>query len=472
MRPIKFGTDGWRGIIGFDFTFPRTVLVAEAVRQHLIERKVAERPIVIGYDMRFLADAFAANVANYLKSKGMEAKLFGAPVPTPVCAFAVKHEKAAGALMFTASHNPYYYLGIKFIPEYAGPAESEITDRIGEIIAQLEGEGYSAPELNYHWEGGRYRVKEAYFEQLDCIVNTGAFARFPFRLLYTPLFGCGQGWVEAYLKRHGIEVEKTQTGRDVYFGGQQPDPSPANLAPLAKRLKKEKLDLAVATDGDADRFGMVSSEGRYFGANQLLPVLAEHLVTTRGLAGALVRTLPTSHMLDEVAAAHQLELIETPVGFKYVGRKLRDGALIGGEESGGISVRMHVPEKDAILAIVLALEVMATAGESLPHLWKSLSERYHPYTYERIDVSVDERRKAALMAAVRKMADQSSVFRREIAEVSRIDGLKFVFTDGSWLMLRASGTESVVRAYFESPHPGEFKRLRKDVTGFLREFQE
>lgn len=471
MRPIRFGTDGWRGVIGFDFTFARTVLVAEAIRQYLAEQKLAERPLVIGYDMRFLAGDFAANAANYLVSRGMEVKLFAVPVPTPVCAFAVMHEQAAGALMFTASHNPYYYLGIKFIPEYAGPAESEITDRIGEIIAQLEAEGFVAPELNRRWQGEKFTIKEAYFERLDTIINTPVFAQLPFRLLYTPLFGCGQDWLGPYLKRQGIEVEKTQMGRDVLFGGLQPDPSPANLAPLAKRLKEEKLDLALATDGDADRFGMMTPDGKYFSANRVLPLLAEHLASTRGMEGALVRTLPTSHLLDEVASAHHLELIETPVGFKHVGRELRRGALIGGEESGGISVRMHVPEKDGILAVLLMLEVMATAGASLPSLWKGISKRYHPYTYERIDVSVNEEQKAALLAAAAELEGETRIFEREVSRTSQVDGHKFVFAGGEWVMFRASGTESVVRVYFESPHPESFKKLRKEVTGFLRKCQ-
>jgi len=471
MRPIRFGTDGWRGIIGFDFTFPRTVLVTEAVRRYLQERKLTDRPFVIGYDMRFLAEEFAANAANYLASLGMTVKLFAAPVPTPVCAFAVKRERAAGALMFTASHNPYYYLGIKFIPEYAGPAESDITDRIGQIILELEHEGFVAPELDYRWKGERYSAMEAYFEHLDTIVNTAVFARFPFRLLYAPLFGCGQGWLGGFLRRSGIEVTRVLAGRDVLFGGLQPDPSPGNLAPLAQKLREDNLDLAVATDGDADRFGMLTPEGRYFGANQVLPLLAEHLVTTRGLEGAFVRTLPTSHLLDDVAAAHQVPLVETPVGFKYVGLELRQGALIGGEESGGISVRMHVPEKDGILAVLLTLEVMATAGESLPSLWTGISERYHPYTYERIDVAVSEEQKMAMVDAAAGMEGEPRIFGREVARRSHVDGYKFVFADGDWVMFRASGTESVVRVYFESPHPDSFKKLRKEVTGFLRKFE-
>ncbi|MCD6282738.1 phosphoglucomutase/phosphomannomutase family protein [bacterium] len=470
VNPIKFGTDGWRGIISFDFTFPRTVTVAEAVRRYLAETGASDRPLLIGYDNRFQAAEFASNVANYLAGQGQATVVFEAPVPTPVCAFAVRHENAAGALMFTASHNPFYYLGIKFIPDFAGPAETSTTERITDIIFELEKAGFEPPQLNTEWRGETLDVHEDYFAQLDKLVNAAALSTLNDSYLYSSFHGVGAGWLDEYLRRYGVKVDSRFTERDVLFGGLLPDPSPANLESLQPDVAEGDYALLLATDGDADRFGLMTADGEYFGCNRVLPLLAEFLLTTKERTGSLVRTVATSHMLDAVAVAHGMELKETPVGFKYVGRELREGALIGGEESGGLSVEGHVPEKDAILSILLLLDMLATKGARLSDIWQEFGQQYGQTVFARLDVELPSEMIAELMSDVEALAQTSTFLDHPVSEVISIDGVKLVLEDGSWVLLRPSGTEAVVRAYLEAPDERGFNLLRKALVNYLHDY--
>ncbi len=470
MKPIKFGTDGWRGIISFDFTFPRSIIVAEAVRRYLAETGYADKPVLIGYDNRFLAQEFAANTANYLRDAGQPVAVFSSAVPTPVCAFGVKRRQAAGAFMFTASHNPFYYLGIKFIPYFAGPAEAETTERITAIIREIEASSFSPPPLTTEWTGERITVREEYYEHLDTIVNAPALRNIHGPFYFAAFHGVGGGWVDDYLRRKGVKVETKYAERDVLFAGTLPDPSPANLLPLRDAVMSGGYSLAFATDGDADRFGLMTPEGIYFGCNQVLPLLAEFLITTKGMKGDLVRTVATSHLVDRVASKHCVGLQETPVGFKYVGRALRDGALIGGEESGGLSVAGHVPEKDAILSIILLLDMLATSGSTLTEQWESFEDEYGHMAFERIDLELVGDSKDNLIADVKRQLGNNSFLSRHVAKTVTIDGSKFVFADGSWILFRASGTEAVVRVYIEAPDQHSFTELRKATVAYLHEY--
>jgi phosphomannomutase len=470
VKPIKFGTDGWRGIISFDFTFPRAIIVAEAVRRYLAETGFSDKPVLIGYDNRFLAQEFAANTASYLQSVGQPVSVFSTAVPTPVCAFGVLKRKAAGAFMFTASHNPYYYLGIKFIPHFAGPAEAETTERITAIIRDIETSSFNPPSLVTSWKGETINVREEYYAHLDTIVNAPALRNIHGKLLFAAFHGVGGGWVDDYLRRKGVNVETKFAERDVLFGGTLPDPSPSNLSPLRETVISGGYSLAFATDGDADRFGLMTPDGAYFGCNQVLPLLAEFLLTTKGKKGALVRTVATSHLVDKVAKAHQVQLIETPVGFKYVGRAIRDGALVGGEESGGLSVAGHVPEKDAILSIILLLDLLATEGTTLTDEWKGFGSKFGHTVFERLDLELAGDSKDNLIADVKAKLAAEAFLGRRITKTITIDGSKFMFEDGSWILFRPSGTEAVVRVYTESPDPHSFADLRKATVAYLHEY--
>lgn len=463
---IKFGTDGWRGIIADDFTFDNVALVGSAVEHHLTEAGQTSGPILIGYDRRFAAESYAAHLASQLRAMGREVVLVNEPCPTPVVAFGVLHLKAAGAIQLTASHNPYYQQGFKFIPHFAGPAMPAATDRITELIPELAPK-FTPPPLNLEWSGERVNLKDEYFKHLDSIVNADSLVSGGWRVLYNPMHGVGTGYLDGYLKRAGLEVVTINGERDVYFGNCLPDPSPANLVPLANKLIEENCQVLLGTDGDADRFGLVDPQGRYFGANQALPLLADYLVRYKHYTGSLVRTVSTSHLLDSVAEEHGLELIETPVGFKYVGDELRRGGLIGGEESGGISIKGHVPEKDGILASVLMLELAATTGDSIHTLLADSMKRWGPRAFIRVDQELPEQRKQQLFSRLAEF-DQPTLAGQRIAGRNDIDGVKFLFENGSWILLRASGTEPLVRIYIETTAPESLEKWKKQVLDAVK----
>jgi phosphomannomutase len=367
----------------------------------------------------------------------------------------------AGAIMLTASHNPFYYQGLKFIPYFAGPAMPETTDRITALIHELA-PAFTPPPLCLTFSGERMQLKEPYFKHLARLVNTASLSSSGWRVMYNAMHGLGAGFLDGFLKRADIEVVTINSERDVYFGDSLPDPSPQNLVPLASRVAAEKCDVLIGTDGDADRFGIIDAEGRYFGANQALPMLADFLVRYKHMRGDLVRAISTSHLLDSVAAENGLKLVETPVGFKYVGDYLRHGGLIGGEESGGISIQGHVPEKDGILASLLMLELAATTGDDFHTLYTELMRRLGPRAFVRVDQELQDAEKARLLAAL-KTFDEPKFAGKTIASRSTLDGLKLMFDDGGWVLMRASGTEPVVRIYIEVTNPEGLNKFKAQV---------
>jgi phosphomannomutase len=458
---IRFGTDGWRGVVAADFTYDNVALVGTAIEHYLRESDQAGAPLLIGYDRRFAAEAYAAHLATHLKALGRDVAVCAGPVPTPVVAFGVMHLRAAGAIQLTASHNPHYYQGLKFIPHFAGPAMPEATDRVTDLIAELA-PSFAPPTLTTAWDGERVELRDPYFEHLDTIVNADCLASGGWRVLYNPMHGVGAGYLDAYLERAGLDVVTIAGERDVYFGGGMPDPSPANLTPLSSRLIEDNCDILIGTDGDADRFGIVDPKGSYFGANQALPLLADYLIRYKHLTGELVRTVATSHLLDDVAREHGLDLLETAVGFKYVGERLRRGALIGGEESGGISIQGHIPEKDAILTSILMLELAATTGDSFDELLAEMHGRLGPREYVRIDLKMtgDQKQQLLIALAAHEKPDFAG---KPIQSRVTTDGFKFLLEDGSWAMVRVSGTEPVVRVYIETTRPVTLARFRRQV---------
>lgn len=457
---IKFGTDGWRGIIADDFTFDNVALVGSAIRQLLLEEGRGDQVLLIGYDRRFAAESYAAHLANHLAGQGQPILMLHEPCPTPVIAFGVLHLKAAGAVMLTASHNPYYYQGLKFIPHFAGPAMPVMTDRITELIAELA--QTPAPRLKLDWAGERIKLKEDYFALIDTLINVHSLASGNWKVLYNPMHGVGAGYLDAYLKRAGVPCHTINSERDVYFGTCLPDPSPKNLQPLSTKLAEHDCKMLLATDGDADRFGLVDMEGRYFGANQALPMLADYLIRYKHMSGDLIRTVATSHLLDDVAKEHGLKLIETAVGFKYVGDCMQRGGLIGGEESGGLSIQGHVPEKDGILASLLMLELAATSGDDWHTLLRNLMKRIGARAYVRIDEELQEPQKQRLLTGIKTWSEPKFAGKRISSKID-IDGMKFVFEDGSWVLMRPSGTEPLVRVYIEVTTPETLPKMKTAV---------
>jgi alpha-D-glucose phosphate-specific phosphoglucomutase len=462
---IQFGTSGWRTFIADGFTFANVRVVAQSIVDYLRESRLHNRPVVVGYDTRFLSEDFARTVAGVLAANGIEALLCARDTPTPVVAFQVLAQKAGGGITITASHNPPAYSGIKFNSAWGGPALPETTEKIeAGCLTYLSGE--AAPKTSRDAVGIKKRLivpfdpRPAYFTHLESMVNVPLLKKSRFRVVTDALWGAGRGYLDEFFRRIGVPVTALHTDRDVLFGGKAPTPEPETLGPLLAAMKKAKAALGLATDGDADRFGLMDADGSLAPPNEFLPLLLDHLVKTRGWKGGLVvRSVMTSHFLDAVAKRHGLSVEETPVGFKFIGEAMaREEAvypsttgefLLGGEESGGVTLRGHVPEKDGILACLLAAEIVASTGKSLRQAVTALQKEVGYFFSGRVNMRVTAEQMVALREklATRPPTRFSQFSVRRIVET---DGHKFIMTDGSWVGVRLSGTEPVVRVYVES----------------------
>jgi len=468
MEPISFGTDGWRGVMAGDFVFDRVRLVAAAVAEYIRSQDAAGRGVVVGYDNRFLSEHFATAVAKVLTGRDIPVFLPGRSIPTPVAAFAVRHLGAAGAVMLTASHNPPEYNGIKFIPDYAGPALPPVTQAIEENIRRLapgfgSGEGEGRADLVRELD-----VKSAYLDHLAGLVDLAAIGGAGRKIICDPMYGAGTGYLEEALARGGVETGTLHGVRDPLFGGHLPDPSAGFLGPLRDRVTAEGAVLGLALDGDADRFGLIDADGTFVSPNSFLPLLYRYLLVERGIRGPVTRSAATTHLLDRVAARYGQEVLETPVGFKYIGQNLREkGCVLGGEESGGLSVKGHVPEKDGVLAGLLAAEMTAVTGLSLGDLARRLTAEVGALISTRFDLPTDGegKRRAVERLAAYRPATLGGV---EVVGRDAPDGVRFRLADGGWALVRASGTEPVFRLYVETPPPGDrAAAIAGEVRGFL-----
>ncbi|MGB9803652.1 phosphoglucomutase/phosphomannomutase family protein, partial [Desulfofundulus sp.] len=386
---ISFGTDGWRGILARDFTFDNVALVTRAVADYLEAHRLAEKGVVVGYDNRFLSEQLAATVADVFTARGIPVHLTGRATPTPVTAFAIREYRAGGAVMLTASHNPPEYNGFKFIPEYAGPALPHITREIEDNIHRLQaaGEHPGAPAGPPGAAAREIDPRPAYFEHIRKLVDLEAVRKARLKVVVDPMYGAGIGYLEDILAGEGIQVEVIHNRRDPLFGGSLPEPTGKSLGELRSLVLERNAHLGLALDGDADRFGIIDRDGTYIAPNLFLPLLYYHMLETRGERGPVARTVATTHLLDRLARAYDQEAYETPVGFKYIGQHLLEkGCLLGGEESGGLSVRGHIPEKDGILAGLLAAEMVAAHGKSLADLASGVWSRFGRLYSERLDV--------------------------------------------------------------------------------------
>ncbi|MBD2100718.1 phosphoglucomutase/phosphomannomutase family protein [Leptolyngbya sp. FACHB-261] len=445
---IQFGTDGWRGIIADDFTFPNVRKVTRAIAKYLETAYSKDRPVLIGYDTRFLADQFALVAADVLASLGWTVKISDRDCPTPVIAYSARHLNSAGALMFTASHNPAPYCGIKYIPDYAGPATPEITDA---IVANLSGSSDEGPDNVPRDKISQFDPKPEYLQFIYGLIDVERIRAAQLKVRYDALYSTSRGYVDTVLEHCGCDTASYHTYRDVLFGGGMPEPKGDQLVELVEAVKSSGADIGLATDGDSDRFGIVDELGNVLTPNTVLLILARHLVKNRGKSGAIVRTVATTHLLDNLAAKYGLEIYETPVGFKYVGEKMRQTqVLIGGEESGGLSIVGHIPEKDGILADMLMVEVIAYEGKPLSQIVEEVTaEAGGPLYNQRLDLHLSNPHKAAVMESFRNNPP-SEVAGIAVKEVGRKDGVKLYLENGSWILLRPSGTEPLMRVYLET----------------------
>jgi len=470
--PIKFGTSGWRGVIADEFTFANVRLAVTAIAEH-VKTRAKQPTILVGYDTRFFSEEFSRLAVDILQQQGIQTLLCETFTPTPAVAFEIMRRKLDGAINFTASHNPANYHGLKFSSADAGPALPEVTKdietRVAKIIAK-DGPFPMSPAVKSHGKessGEKVNLRENYLKRLEELVYFDTLRREKSKFVVDALHGCGAGYLDRTLADHGVAAQAIRTNRDCLFDGTGPDVSEENLAPLRKAVVDSKATAGLATDGDADRFGIVDSDGAWIQPNLILALVYDYLVETRKWKMPAARSVATTQMIDAVAKFHGQTVHQTPVGFKYIGQLIReDKIVLGGEESAGLTIRGHIPEKDGILACLLVAEMLAARGapigEQVRAMFRKLGREFWPV---RENLHLSDEQKAN---AVKKVAlDASTLVGRKVVSIDRTDGAKFVFDDGSWMLLRLSGTEPLLRLYVEAESAEASAKLTREATKWV-----
>lgn len=451
---VKFGTSGWRAVLCDDFTFENVRLVTQGIADHLAAGGLDERGVLVGHDTRFLGARFARIACEVLAGNGIPAALASRDVPTPVVSFDILRHEREGAINFTASHNPPEWNGIKFSPAWGGPALPETTRDIEvRANARLASGEYRSLDFDEAEARGLVTVHDPrpdYLARVKELVDFEAIGRAGLRLALDPLFGTGRGYLDVLLAEAGCAVTTLHADPDPLFGGRPPEPSEGHIPELIGALRADaSLHLGLATDGDADRFGVVDAGGRFLEPNAFLALLFDYLVRDRGLPGGVARSVATTHLVDAVARDLGRPVHETPVGFKFIGDLIRRGEVaLGGEESAGLSIGGHVPEKDGILACCLAAEMVARRGRPLFVQLEELYARVGRLLTRRANFHLTRPQEEALPS--RLAAPPSSFAGRAVTGHVTVDGDKFLLDGGAWLLVRKSGTEPVVRLYVEA----------------------
>jgi phosphomannomutase len=457
---IKFGTDGWRAIIAEDFTFDNVMRVAQAAADYWNSLPVAGtyKRVIVGYDRRFLSDQFARAVSEVLHANGFAVVLTDRPTPTPAVSCAVKAQRAIGGVMITASHNPPAFNGFKLKAHFGGSAEPEMCQAVESLLDQ------NPPRRLVLDNSKSCKVKNicpAHYRAIRKLVDFQLIARSKLRFAHDALFGVGAGCFAELLAGTSCRVTTLNGEHNPNFGGINPEPIPKNYGPSAAYLRKHPHDMCLVTDGDADRVGGMDGRGNPLSTHQIICLLLQHSLVNRHAHGRMIKALTTTSMVDKICAAHGLELIETGVGFKYIAAEMLKGnVILGAEESGGIGFPGHVPERDGILAGLMLLEMLAMERKPVNKLIARLEKEYGPHRYARIDAPFPFEKRAVLMDLCKKNPP-SKLLRSPVTRVRSFDGVKYVAQDGSWLMLRGSGTEPILRIYAEAKSDADAQRLLK-----------
>lgn len=463
-KKISFGTDGWRAVMAREFTYDNVALVAQSIADHVNAAGKGKKGIVVGYDARFLSEQFAALVADILGANGIPVLVPDRDTPTPVVAYTIKARDLAGAVMLSASHNPPEYHGIKFIPDYLHPALPADTDPIVARIGELQNDPSQVKT-----GGPKPTVidpKPDYLAHIRQLIDLDAIRAAKLTVCVDPLYAAGRGYLSDILREAGCTVHTIHDERNPLFGGSLPEPNAANLVPLGALVRETGAQIGLSMDGDADRFGMVDADGVYITSNEVIALTLWHWVQTRG-KGPVVRTVATSGMIDALAADFGLDVIETPVGFKWVGQAMKaNDAIVGGEESGGLSVRGHIPEKDGIVADLVLTEMVARTGRTPRDILNEIEGRVGRFLATRIDVRLSDASKAELMRRLREETPET-LAGQKVVSVNRADGVKMVREDRSWLLVRASGTEPLVRCYVEARSEAGVEDLKHAVHDLI-----
>lgn len=469
VTDISFGTDGWRSTVDTEFNERNVKIVTQAICNFLYEKDIAQKGCVVAYDTRTHSEPFADIVSEILSKNGIAALKMETFTPTPLAAFAVKHVGAAGAIMITASHNPPNYNGIKFIPWYAGPAMPDVTDDIEwEIGTIIEDKAFEPPADRSLAPVKKLDVSNEYIKHLLTLIERSIIERSKVKILFDPMYGAGQNVFMRTLAYMESYVTPLHCHLDPDFGGLLPEPTENNLKDMKKAVLDNKADIGVALDGDADRFGVIDSKGTYLTPNKALTLMLWYLLTYKPTGGAVARTVATTHMLDTIAEHNGCRVIETPVGFKYIGELMRKKMIIlGGEESGGMSVAGHIPEKDGLVADLILIEIAARFKKPFSELLDNIYREFGPCFDERIDVEVGEDRKDELMEYLhdsppRKLGDE------EVVRVDLRDGVKVITAHDTWMLVRASGTEPLVRIYIEARSREAFDKAKKAALKIVK----
>jgi len=465
-----FGTSGWRALIADEFTFANVRLAVTAIAQHVLRRN-PKPTVIIGHDTRFYSEEFSRAAADVLIGHGVRALLCDGAAPTPAIAYEILHLKTDGAINFTASHNPAQYHGLKFSSADGGPALPEVTKDIEARAAKLAAKtAAQAHETAAFADGGRYETispRKPYLKRLGELVDFEKICAAKLVIVYDGLHGCGAGYLDGVLAGHGIPCVTLRANRDVLFDGTGPDVSEENLAPLKRAVIEHKAAVGLATDGDADRFGIFDSGGAWISPNHILALLYDYLVETRGWKLPAARSVATTHLLDAVARHHGQTVHQTPVGFKYVGELIKQGKIaLGGEESSGLTIRGHVPEKDGILACLLVAEIIAHRRTSLTEQVRALFRRVGVECWPlRENMYLSDEVKARTIERLNE--EHASFAGRKIEKTDRTDGVKWIFSDGSWVLLRLSGTEPLLRLYTEASSPVTSAELARAARAWI-----
>jgi phosphoglucomutase len=452
---IKFGTSGWRAIVAEEFTFENVRRAVHGIARHVVSLKPIGARVIVGRDPRFLGETFCSVAAEVLSGYGITPLIIAEPAPTPAISYAVTQAKADGAINFTASHNPPEYNGIKFSTPDGAPALPEVTKSIEAQIATPNG----VPAGSASARGAEnLDPRRMYLSRLREIIDLDQVKKAGLRVVFDPLWGAARGYPDALLREAGVEVQTVHDYRDVLFGGHAPEPDDHLLEALRVKMRETKAHIGIATDGDADRFGIVDEDGTFFQPNFIIALLFDYLVESRGWKNGVGKSVATTNLINALANHHKIELHETPVGFKYIGELIKnDKIIIGGEESAGLSIRKHVPEKDGVLAGLLCCEMVARRGKSLGQQLQELFVKVGSYYPQRENFRLTPEVKEKFTEKLR--ADPREFSGRKVTEVVRKDGLKLILDDGSWVCYRLSGTEPVVRVYSEARSREGLKNL-------------
>lgn len=456
---IRFGTDGWRAIISDEFTFANLRRVAQALADCVLEDDAARQGMVVGHDTRFLSDRYAMAVAQVLSGNGIPVHLSRSDCPTPAISYAVRDRNAAGGVMITASHNPPRYNGIKLKAPHGGAAPRDYIRRVEQHLQANEETGLTPRLADLAAPIERFDPLPSYLEHIRSLVDLEAIGRAGLRVVVDPMYGSGRGYLREFLAGVGCDVVEIHGDLNPGFGGLHPEPIARHLGPLREAILGVGYDVALATDGDADRVGAMDERGQFVDPHSILTVLLRHLVENHQQRGSVVKTISTTARLNVLAQHYGLILHETPVGFDHICQlMLTEDVLIGGEESGGMSVRGHIPEGDGILAGLLLLEALAVTGTSLSGMLDQIADAVGRFYYRRDDARSNGMGKSELVTHLLERPP-TTLAGLAVREIDGQDGVKYTLSDDSWLLIRPSGTEPVLRLYAEARSPETVEAL-------------